>query len=210
MGMANGCQKMSLRREARCWSMIPKPSRAKNRWTYHNATTLIPAYSTPCVSCMPLHLRDTFHAVPGATATCIPESRSGRNPFEVSFEKQVCGSSKLPLEHIAAPFCQSLQGINGHMLNVEEMKGCRNHRYLLAKPANWQADESDSILEYSSSFVMSGESSRSYVSPVAPYVYPPRYGVDLVNCWNLYVNSGCNVCDPRSRTTCFLQVLTLI
>ncbi|CAN9146214.1 unnamed protein product [Alternaria alternata] len=99
--------------------------------------------------------------------------------------KQACGSYRLPLEHIAAPSCQSLQGINGHFLSVEQMKGCRNHRFLLAKPPDWQADESDNIFERGSSFVLSGESNGSYLSPVAPYVYPPRYGVDKVDCWTL-------------------------
>lgn len=114
-------------------------------------------------------------------------------------QKQDCGSYTLPLEHIAAPSCQSLQGINGHMLSAEQMKGCRNHRFLLAKPVHWQADESDNIFEYGSSFVLSGESNGSYISPVQPYVYPPRYGVDRLHCWTLYINDGCNVCEPRFR-----------
>jgi hypothetical protein len=125
-------------------------------------------------------------------------------------QKQACGSYRLPLEHIAAPSCQSLQGINGHVLSAEEMKGCRNHRFLLAKPPIWQADESDSIFESDSSFVLSGESNGSYISPVVPYAYPPRYGVDRVHCWTLYANEGCNVCEPRSRPTCLLQLFTSV
>ena len=113
--------------------------------------------------------------------------------------KQISGSYTLPLEHIAAPSCQSLRGINGHKLGAEQMKGCRNHRFLLAKPLHWEPDGSDGILEQGSLFVLSGEANGSYLSPVAPYVYPPRYGVDQVHCWTLYVNSGCNVCGTRSR-----------
>jgi hypothetical protein len=124
--------------------------------------------------------------------------------------KQACGSYRMPLEHIAAPSCQSLQGINGHFLSVEQMKGCRNHRFLLAKPPNWQADESDNIFERGSSFVLSGESNGSYLSPVAPYVYPPRYGVDKVDCWTLYINDGCNVCEICFLLNCLLQLLTPI
>ncbi|USP73104.1 hypothetical protein yc1106_00378 [Curvularia clavata] len=110
-------------------------------------------------------------------------------------QKRASGSYRLPLEHIAARSCKSLQGINGHVLSAEQMKGCRNHRFLLAKPLDWQADESDNIFESGSLFVLSGESNGSYISPVDPYVYPPRYGVDRVHCWTLYVNDGCNDSD---------------
>jgi hypothetical protein len=146
---------------------------------------------------LPRHLpHGTIHK--GFLHTRRQELQFLAEPF---LSKQACGSYRLPLEHIAAPSCQSIQGINGHVLSVAEMKGCRNHRFLLAKPMHWQADESDSIFEYGSLFVLSGESNGSYISPVDPYVYPPRYSADRVNCCNLYVNSGCNVCELRYKGT---------
>ncbi|KAJ5037621.1 hypothetical protein J3E74DRAFT_296789 [Bipolaris maydis] len=52
-------------------------------------------------------------------------------------QDQQHGPPRFPLEHIASPTCQSVQGINGHKLSVAEMKGCRNHRFLLPKPSHW-------------------------------------------------------------------------
>ncbi|KAF5571497.1 hypothetical protein FPANT_13535 [Fusarium pseudoanthophilum] len=60
------------------------------------------------------------------------------------------GHSNAPPEHIASPLCQSMQGINGHVLSVAQMKNCRNIRYLVPKPSNWKADSSDQLLEGSS------------------------------------------------------------
>ncbi|KAF9778517.1 hypothetical protein IL306_003969 [Fusarium sp. DS 682] len=67
------------------------------------------------------------------------------------------------VEHIASPSCQSLQGINGQILSVAQMKNCRNVRYLVPKSPGWKADGSDQLLEGSSSnlFYVSGESSGS-------------------------------------------------
>ncbi|KAF5987672.1 hypothetical protein FCOIX_885 [Fusarium coicis] len=73
------------------------------------------------------------------------------------------GHSNAPPEHIASPSCQSMQGINGHVLSVAQMKNCRNVRYLVPKPSNWKADISDQLLEggCDNLFYVSGESNGS-------------------------------------------------
>lgn len=107
-------------------------------------------------------------------------------------QRQACGPPELPLEHIAAPSCRSLQGINGHVLSMAEMKSCRNHRFLLAKSPDHQGT-TDSIFEANGLFVLSGESNGSYASGAGRYVYPPRHGLDRVGVWTDFVNDGCNV-----------------
>lgn len=101
----------------------------------------------------------------------------------------------VPAEHIAAPSCQSLQGINGHVLSAEEMKNCRTHRFLLAKPPHWQADLNDQIFENSNMFVLSGEANGSYTTSQHKYpaVYPPRYDAAKIP-MTANPNYGCNVC----------------
>lgn len=115
-------------------------------------------------------------------------------------EDQACGSPRLPLEHIASPSCQSLQGINGHALSVAEMKNCRNHRFLLAKPPNWERETTDDIFEADSLFVLSGESNGSYASGAGRFVYPPQHGLDRVGVWTDFVNDGCNVSGMDSTS----------
>ncbi|KAF5617233.1 uncharacterized protein FTJAE_12755 [Fusarium tjaetaba] len=104
--------------------------------------------------------------------------------------------SNAPPEHIASPSCQSMQGINGHVLSVAQMKNCRNIRYLVPKPSNWKADSSDQLLEGSRDnlFYVTGESNgsnmiesrnfRGYVDLNGLWHWremrnlPPAYGVD--------------------------------
>lgn len=107
-------------------------------------------------------------------------------------------------EHIASPSCRSIQGINGHKLSVVEMKNCRNHRFLLAKPTHytppdWNSETVDKIFEENSLFVLSGESNGSDGEFDCHSIHPPRYGVN-----NYTVgtggspNDGCNVSTPSS------------
>jgi hypothetical protein len=102
-------------------------------------------------------------------------------------------------EHIASPSCQSIRGINGHRLSVAEMKNCRNHRFLLAKPTHytppdWNPETVDEIFEENSSFVLSGESNGSCGESRDHFACPPRYGVDDISVWR--PNKRCNVSTP--------------
>ncbi|EUC27423.1 hypothetical protein COCCADRAFT_111743 [Bipolaris zeicola 26-R-13] len=113
-------------------------------------------------------------------------------------QDQEHGPPRFPLEHIASPTCQSVQGINGNKLSVAEMKGCRNHRFLLPRPSHWvppdwKPEAVDGIFEKDSLFVLSGEANGSYASMAGQFVYPPRYGLDRVpvsadtanqDCWD--------------------------
>ncbi|KAF5592963.1 pisatin demethylase cytochrome P450 [Fusarium subglutinans] len=110
--------------------------------------------------------------------------------------------SNVPSEHIASPSCQSLQGINGHVLSVAQMKNCRNVRFLVPKPSMWKADFSDQLLEGSSDnlFYVSGESSGSNMIEGRRFrgihsLYPPRHGLkDISTSW-VYVDEGCMLCQ---------------
>ncbi|KAH7549011.1 hypothetical protein BM1_10784 [Bipolaris maydis] len=111
-------------------------------------------------------------------------------------QDQQHGPPRFPLEHIASPTCQSVQGINGHKLSVAEMKGCRNHRFLLPKPSHWvppdwKPEAVDNIFEKDSLFVLSGEANGSYESMAGQFVYPPRYGLDRVPVSANSANKGC-------------------
>jgi hypothetical protein len=107
-------------------------------------------------------------------------------------------NNSMPLEHIASPSCQSFQGINGHMLSVEQMKNCRNVRFLLPKPPQWKPDMNDQLIEENSLFYLSGESNGSN-TVVHNYFqmwhsfYPPRHGLHEVKTYWDYVNEGCGV-----------------
>ncbi|KAF5618352.1 hypothetical protein F52700_12301 [Fusarium sp. NRRL 52700] len=110
--------------------------------------------------------------------------------------------TNVPPEHIASPSCQSLQGINGHVLSVAQMKNCRNVRFLVPKPSSWKADSSDQLLEGSSDalFYVSGESSGSNMTESRHFrghhsLFPPRHGLkDIITSWE-YVGEGCMELD---------------
>ena len=98
--------------------------------------------------------------------------------------------SRAPLEHIASRTCQSLQGINGHILGLAEMKNCRNHRFLLPKPLNWTSTVvADEFLEDGNLFYLTGESNGSDHF-MYRYLYPARHGLSqiIVNCDALNVD----------------------
>lgn len=108
---------------------------------------------------------------------------------------------KAPPEHIASPSCQSLQGINGHVLGVAEMKNCRTHRFLIPKPLNWKSAEvTDKLLEDASLFYLSGESNGSDAF-MYRYFYPSRHGLHemIVSCDFLNFDEVSQVkdCAPR-------------
>ncbi|KAH7262871.1 hypothetical protein BKA59DRAFT_449089 [Fusarium tricinctum] len=106
----------------------------------------------------------------------------------------------VPPEHIAAPSCQSLQGINGHALTVEQMKNCRSVRFLLPKPARLMAEASDELLEQDSLLFISGESNGSNSAAgktvrVWRSFYPPRHGLrEMITGWE-FVEVGCHEYD---------------
>lgn len=105
---------------------------------------------------------------------------------------------EIPLEHIAAPSCRSLQGINGNVLSVEQMKNCRNVRYIVPKPQNWEAEESDTLFEQDSLFFLSGESNGSNLGAGNSFIpwrsfHPPRHGVhEIMTSWE-HIDEGCEV-----------------
>ncbi|KAI6767627.1 hypothetical protein HG530_005636 [Fusarium avenaceum] len=106
----------------------------------------------------------------------------------------------VPREHIAAPSCQSLQGINGHALTVEQMKNCRNVRFLLPKPAGLTAEASDELLEKDSLLFISGESNGSTLAAgktarVWRSFYPPRHGLHELRTGWAFVEVGCHEYD---------------
>lgn len=114
-----------------------------------------------------------------------PDSSQAREPMAWAFQ-----GSRAPLEHIAARTCQSLQGINGHVLSLAEMKNCRNHRFLLPKPLNWTSTEdADKSLEDGNLFFLTGESNGSDHF-MYRYFYPARHGLSqiTVNCDSLNVD----------------------
>ncbi|EMD62245.1 hypothetical protein COCSADRAFT_94946, partial [Bipolaris sorokiniana ND90Pr] len=111
-------------------------------------------------------------------------------------QDQEHGPPRFPLEHIASPSCESVQGINGRKLSVAEMKGCRNHRFLMPRPfhrvpPNWKLEAADNLFEKDSLFVLSGEANGSYGSMAGQYAYPPRYGIGRVPVLAEIVNKGC-------------------
>ncbi|KAG5782521.1 hypothetical protein H9Q73_003822 [Fusarium xylarioides] len=101
--------------------------------------------------------------------------------------------SNAPPEHIASPSCQSMQGINGHVLSVAQMKTCRNIRYLVPKSSSWKADSSDQLLEggRDNLFYVSGESNGSNMIESRNFrgihsVYPPRHRLkEISTSWEL-------------------------
>ncbi|RKL37278.1 hypothetical protein BFJ72_g7934 [Fusarium proliferatum] len=106
--------------------------------------------------------------------------------------------SNVPPEHITSPSCQSLQGINGHVLSVAQMKNCRNIRYLVPKSSSWKADSSDQLLEASRDnlFYVSGESNGSNMIESRNFrgthsFYPPRHGLKEISTSWVYVSEGC-------------------
>ncbi|KAH8170044.1 hypothetical protein LIA77_10588 [Sarocladium implicatum] len=106
--------------------------------------------------------------------------------------------SRAPLEHIASRTCQSLQGINGHVLSLAEMKSCRNHRFLVPKPLNWTSTEvADKFLEDGNLFYLTGESNGSDHF-MYRYLYPARHGLGqmVVNCDSLNVDDGFDTVHP--------------
>ena len=119
-------------------------------------------------------------------------------------QDQEDGPPRLPLEHVASPFCQSVRGINGHKISVAEMKGCRNHRFLVPRPShrmppNWKPEATDNIFEKDSLFVLSGEANGSCLSMAGQPVYPPRYGLDGIAIAPEIVNEGCWVSVIQAR-----------
>ncbi|KAM0191677.1 hypothetical protein ACHAPA_008302 [Fusarium lateritium] len=106
----------------------------------------------------------------------------------------------VPPEHIAAPSCQSLQGINGHVLTVEQMKNCRNVRFLLPKPTGLTAEVSDELLEQDSLLFITGESNGSTLAAgqtvrVWRSFYPPRHGIHEMRTGWAFVEVGCHEHD---------------
>ncbi|KAI1032768.1 hypothetical protein LB504_006235 [Fusarium proliferatum] len=106
--------------------------------------------------------------------------------------------SNVPPEHIASPSCQNLQGINGHVLSVAQMKNCRNIRYLVPKSSSWKADSSDQLLEASRDNLLyvSGESNGSNMTESRNFrgthsLYPPRHGLKEISTSWVYVSEGC-------------------
>ncbi|KAG8670483.1 hypothetical protein FPOAC2_09839 [Fusarium poae] len=105
------------------------------------------------------------------------------------------GEQKVPPEHIASPSCQSLRGINGHRLSLEQMKNCRNVRFLIPKSRNDENLCDDKLMERGSLFCLSGESNGSNVVQGGHWVtwksfYPPRHGIQELRCdWQM-VNEG--------------------
>ncbi|KAI1017205.1 hypothetical protein LB505_002028 [Fusarium chuoi] len=106
--------------------------------------------------------------------------------------------SNVPPEHIASPSCQSLQGVNGHVLSVAQMKNCRNIRYLVPKSSSWKADSSDQLLEASRDnlFYVSGESNGSNMIESRNFrgihsLYPPRHGLKEISTSWVFVSEGC-------------------
>lgn len=113
------------------------------------------------------------------------DGRQDRAPMMWAFQ-----GPRAPLEHIASPSCQSLQGINGHALGLAEMKNCRNHRFLFPKPLGWMSTEvTDRLLEDGSLFYLTGESNGS-AAFMYRYFYPARHGLSqkIVNCDSLNID----------------------
>ncbi|KAH7183345.1 uncharacterized protein B0J16DRAFT_163720 [Fusarium flagelliforme] len=102
---------------------------------------------------------------------------------------------KIPHEHIASPSCQSLRGINGHVLSVEQIKNCRNSRLIIPKRANWELGAEDELLEKDSLFFLSGETNGSNAAQGNHWTawrsfYPSRHGVqELTTTWDC-INNG--------------------
>jgi len=122
-------------------------------------------------------------------------------PLLLDFPEQ--DGRKIPLEHIASPSCQSLRGINGHVLSVEQMKNCRNLRLILPKQANWELGAEDELLEKDSLFFVTGETNGSSATQGNHWAgwrsfYPSRHGVqELTTNWES-VNVGVVVSFPKS------------
>ncbi|CAF3451582.1 unnamed protein product [Fusarium graminearum] len=104
----------------------------------------------------------------------------------------------VPPEHIASPSCQNLQGINGQRLSVEQMKNCRNVRFLIPKLQNWKLGDDERLMEEDSLFCLSGESNGSNVIEDRYFVpwksfYPPRHGLRELSCSWQMINEGADV-----------------
>ncbi|KAJ4138515.1 hypothetical protein NW768_002350 [Fusarium equiseti] len=108
-------------------------------------------------------------------------------PLLTDFPEQ--DGRKVPFEHIASPSCQSLRGINGHVLSLEQMKSCRNLRLILPKQANWELGAEDELLEKDSLFFITGETNGSSATQGNSWAgwrsfYPSRHGVqELTTNW---------------------------
>ncbi|CAG9991801.1 unnamed protein product [Clonostachys byssicola] len=110
------------------------------------------------------------------------------------FQRLDYSTFRAPPEHIAAPSCRSVQGVNGNVLSHAEMKGCRNHRFLLAKPLAAKLEASDQIFEKDSIFILTGEANGSKAGMARP-VYPRRHGLHILELNTDSANSGCNYSD---------------
>lgn len=109
--------------------------------------------------------------------------------------KSAFGGLTAPPEHVAFPSCQSLQGINGNVSSVAQMKNCRNHRFLVARPTQRKAEVDDQLFEASSLFCLTGESNGSYAF-MHRYFYPPRYGLRDITVACDMLNEPCDVRSP--------------
>ncbi|KAF5679428.1 heterokaryon incompatibility protein het-6 [Fusarium heterosporum] len=119
-----------------------------------------------------------------------------RESVQRGFFPEADGKPYVPTEHVAAPSCRSLLGINGNVLSVQQMKNCRNVRFLIPKPPGWQAEETDEVFEKDSKFCISGESNGSTLTVHKNFqswrsFYPPRHGIhELSTSWE-FVDYGC-------------------
>ncbi|KAF4997562.1 hypothetical protein FGRMN_3767 [Fusarium graminum] len=119
-----------------------------------------------------------------------------RSSVQRGFFPEADGKPYVPTEHIAAPSCRSLLGINGHVLSVQQMKNCRNVRFLIPKPQGWHAEADDEIFEEDSKFYISGESNGSTLYVHKNFqswrsFYPPRHELhELRTNWE-FVDYGC-------------------
>ncbi|KAF5533012.1 hypothetical protein FMEXI_12095 [Fusarium mexicanum] len=121
-------------------------------------------------------------------------ARSGSDYMPSHFQRLDYSSFRAPPEHIAAPSCRSVQGVNGNVLSHIDMKGCRNHRFLLAKASDAKLERSDQIFEKDSMFVLTGEANGSYAG-MSRSMYPRRHGLHIMKLHTDLVNFGCNHSD---------------
>ncbi|CAG9997005.1 unnamed protein product [Clonostachys byssicola] len=69
---------------------------------------------------------------------------------------RLIGGNPVRLEHIAGPDCESESGYNGHLISVEEMRGCNTMQGLILKDPDWEPEDGDEEFERSGRYYLTG------------------------------------------------------
>jgi hypothetical protein len=91
------------------------------------------------------------------------------------------GGDPVRLEHIAGPDCESESGYNGHLISVEEMRGCNTMQGLILKDPNWEPEDGDEEFERSGRYYLTGLHDANTNIDSHDSCTPTRHGCSCVS-----------------------------